>query len=402
MKREFKVGFADVIITPDEPMPLGGYGASSFRKHEKVLDDIHAICTAMTDEQDTTVLFLTIDTTRAYFEVVPEARKMISEATGLPTGQIMISCTHTHSGPDLTNTAEEAVQRYIPKLQQWLVEAAQAALEDRKPARIFTGHVEATGLNFVKHYYNVDEQGEKHFFGDNFGRHVMDETTRHTTDADPTMHIIRFKREGGKDVVLCNWRAHPQLTGGNKIKNLSADYPAPFREILGAQLNCHVHFLQGAAGNINPKSRIPGEQYSLDHRVFGARLAYFAVKCLDHDMQEVAAGTIKTKQLIYPGRADHSMDHKAADGAKVWKFFMDTGDREGTAALCKEHGFASVYHAGSVSAKAHAPETLDLELNAITIGDALAFVTAPNELFDTNSVYTEEHSPYEKIGRAHV
>ena len=86
---------------------------------------------------------------------------MISEATGLPTERIMISCTHTQSGPDLTNTAEEAVQRYIPRLQQWLVEAAQAALEDRKPARIFTGHVEATGLNFVKHYYNVDEKGEK-------------------------------------------------------------------------------------------------------------------------------------------------------------------------------------------------------------------------------------------------
>lgn len=394
MEQQFKVGFADIIITPDEPMPLGGYGASSYRKHEQVLDDIHAICTAMTDEADSTVLFLTIDTTRAYFEVVPEARKMISAATGLPTERIMISCTHTHSGPDLTNTAEEAVQRYIPKLQQWLVEAAQLALEDRKPARIFTGHVEATGLNFVKHYYNVDENGEKRFFGDNFGKHVMDETTRHTTNADPTMHVVQFKREGGKDVVLCNWRAHPQLTGGNKIKNLSADYPAPFREILGAQLNCHVHFLQGAAGNINPKSRIPGEQYSLDHRVFGARLAYFAVHCLEHNMEQIQPGAIQTKQLIFPGRADHSMDHKAADGAKVWKFFMQTGDREGTAALCKEHGFASVYHAGSVSAKAHAPETLDLELNAITVGNALAFVTAPNELFDTNSVYTEEHSPY--------
>lgn len=395
MEHEFFVGYADIVITPDEPMPLGGYGASSFRKHEKVLEDIHAIGTAMTDGGGSTVLFLTIDTTRAYFEAVPEARKMISAVTGLPTERIMVTCTHTHSGPDLTNTAEEAVQRYIPKLQQWLVECAQAALEDRKPARIFAGHVEATGLNFVKHYYNVDENGEKHFFGDNFGKHVMDETTRHTTEADPTMYILQFKREGGKDVVLCNWRAHPQLTGGGKIKNLSADYPAPFREILGAQLNCHVHFLQGAAGNINPKSRIPGEQYSLDHRVFGARLAYFALHCLEHDMEELPAGAIRTKQLIFPGRADHSMDHKCAEGAEVWKFFAETGDREGTAVLCKKYGFASVYHAGSVSAKAHAPETIDLELNAIVIGDALAFVTAPNELFDTNSVYTEEHSPYQ-------
>ena len=37
---------------------------------------------------------------------------------------------------------------------------------------------------------------------------------------------------------------------------------------------------------------------------------------------------------------------------------------------------------------------MDVELNTITIGDDVAFVTAPNELFDTNSVYVEEHSPY--------
>ena len=60
----------------------------------------------------------------------------------------------------MTNTEEEAIQRYIPKVQAWLVECAQAALEDRKPATISVGDIEATGLNFVKHYYNV-ENGEK-------------------------------------------------------------------------------------------------------------------------------------------------------------------------------------------------------------------------------------------------
>lgn len=393
MENVFKVGFADVIITPDEPMPLGGYGASSYRKHEKVLEDIHAIGTAMEDADGTQVLMLTTDTTRAYFQAIPEARKMISAQTGLPVERIMITGTHTHSGPDLTNTAEEAVQRYIPKLQAWLVECAKAALEDLKPARIFVGHVEATGLNFVKHYYNL-ENGEKKFFGDNFGRHVMDETTRHTTEADPTLHLVRFQREGGKDVVLANWRAHPQLTGGSKIKNLSADYPAPFRQVLGAQLNCHVHFLQGAAGNINPKSRIPGEQYTADHNVFGARLAYFAVKCLEYGMEEVPAGKLRTKQVIYPGAVNHSMDHLRQEAAEVWRIFAQTGDRVEAMVLGKQYGFASVYHAGSVSAKAASPETIDLELNAIAIGEDLAFVTAPNELFDTNSVYTEEHSPF--------
>lgn len=395
MESKFLVGFADVVITPNEPMPLGGYGATSHRKHEKVLEDIHAIGTAMTDAQGNTVLILTTDTTRAYFEAIPEARRMISEATGLPVEQIMITATHTHSGPDLTNTAEEAVQRYIPQVQNWLVQCAQEALADRKPARIFVGDVEATGLNFVKHYYNVTADGEKHFFGDNFGKHVMDETTRHTTEADPTMHLIRFVREGGKDVVLANWRAHPQLTGGSKIKNLSADYPAPFRQILGAQLNCHVQFLQGASGNINPKSRIPGEQYSLDHNVFGARLAYFAVKGLENNMTEVPAGMIRSKKVMLRGIADHTMDHLRKEGAEVWKYFATTGDREGTAEMCRKYGFNSVYHAGSVASKAAGPEYVDLELYAVAVGEHLAFVTAPNELFDTNSVYTEEHSPFD-------
>jgi len=394
MSEQFLVGFADVITTPDEPVPLGGYGATSFRKHEKVLEDIHAIGTAMTDAQGNTVLILTIDATRAYFEAVPEARKMISAETGLPVDRIMITATHTHSGPDMTNLAEESIQRYIPKLQGWLVECAKLALEDRKPATIYVGDVEATGLNFVKHYYNVDADGQKCFFGDNFGKHVMDETTRHTTEADPTMHLVQFKREGGKDVVLANWRAHPQLTGGGKIKNLSADYPAPFRQILGAQMDCNVHFLQGAAGNINPKSRIPGEQYTADHNVFGARLAYFAVNCLEHNMRQVEPGTIRTKQVIFAGPVNHSMDHKREAGKEVWRYFSETGDREGCRELCSKHGFASVYHAASVSAKAACPATIDLELNAIAVGDALAFVTAPNELFDTNSQYTEEHSPF--------
>lgn len=111
-------------------------------------------------------------------------------------------------------------------------------------------------------------------------------------------------------------------------------------------------------------------------------------------MEEIPAGLIQTKQLQFAGKVNHSMDHKRDEAIKVWKHFADTGDREGTAALCEEYGFASVYHAGSVASKAGSPETIDLELDAITIGDSLAFVTAPNELFDTNSVYTEEHSPY--------
>ena len=38
---------------------------------------------------------------------------------------------------------------------------------------------------------------------------------------------------------------------------------------------------------------------------------------------------------------------------------------------------------------------MDIELNAIMLGDQVSLVTAPNELFDTNAVWLEENSPTE-------
>ena len=39
---------------------------------------------------------------------------------------------------------------------------------------------------------------------------------------------------------------------------------------------------------------------------------------------------------------------------------------------------------------------LNIKTNAITLGD-IGIVTAPNELFDTLSVYVEDHAPFKKV-----
>ena len=394
MEHTFLVGFADVIITPDEPIPLGGFGASSHRFHNNVLEDIHAVGTVMTDAEGSSVLFITVDTTRAYNEAVPQARQMISEATGLPVDRIMVTCTHTHSGPDMTNTSEPAIQRYIPKFQAWLVECAQTALGDRKPAKMFVGDGEVTGLSFIKHYVNTAPDGTLSYFGDGFGVQKTDETTRHVIDVFDTMHLVQFRREGGKDVVIVNWRAHPTLTGGGDTIDLSADYPGPFRQVLAAQLDCHVHFIQGAGGNVNPKSRIRTENYTADHRVHGARLAYFAIKALEMNMRPMEPGPIRDVHVEFAGKCDHRMDHMAEIARELCNYFNRSGDRDGARAKAKAAGFNSIYHAASVVSKAKAGATMDLELHAIAVGDGLAFVTAPNELFTVNSQYTEAHSPF--------
>ena len=395
MEKKFLVGFGDVIITPEWPVPLGGCSFdSSTRFFNNIFEDIHAIATAMTDEEGSSLVYVTFDLVRAYNQVVAAVKEALSEKLGLPKERIMVSCTHTHSAPDIINQKEESIQRYEPILIEKVIEAGVLAWEDRKPATMSVGKIAAPGLNHVKHYKHTLPDGTVKFFGDNFGVPVIDETTCHTTDADPTLRLVRFAREGGKDVIIANFQAHPQLTGGAKNYNLSADYPGVFREVLGAQLNCHVHFLQGACGNINPKSRLARENYTVKHRVHGARLAYFAIKCLEEQMQEVTPGPIKSKQLIYHGKINHTLDYLVDRAQEIIDLHAKTGDRELCMRMGAAYGIDSPNMATFIIIKSRAAEYFDMELNAITVGDHLALVTAPNELFDTNACYTEANSPY--------
>jgi len=196
-------------------------------------------------------------------------------------------------------------------------------------------------------------------------------------------------------VGLANWQAHPQLTGRAKMKNLSADYPGVFRNVLGAQLNCHVHFLQGACGNTNPKSRLRRENYTVDHKVHGAKLAYYAVTCLEHYMKPVEDTRITTKQTVYRGMINHTQDHLADKAREIMAVYEKTGDMELCTRMGEPYGIASPKAATFILIRMRQPAYYDMELNAIAVGDQLAFVTAPNEIFHRNALGVEALSPYE-------
>ncbi|MBE6981241.1 MAG: hypothetical protein E7437_02825 [Ruminococcaceae bacterium] len=395
MGNKLLVGFGDMVITPEEPVPLGGCSFdSSTRFFENIFEDIHGIATAITDAQGNSILFVTMDLVRAYNGVVKAVKEQLSEKLGLGQDRIMVTCTHTHSAPDLINGKEPSIQRYEPWLIEKLVAAGVAAWEDRKPATMRYGKILAPGLNFVKHYQHTLPDGTVKYFGDGFGTPVYDETTEHVDPADPTLRLVQFHREGGKDVVIANFQAHPQLTGGANKKNLSADYPGVFREVLGAQLDCHVHFLQGACGNINPKSRLARENYTVDHRVHGAKLAYYGVRCLEKYMKTAEDTTLKTHQTVFRGMIDHSLDHLADAAREVMAVYDTTKDMEACKRAGEPYGIESYRKAAFILIHMRQPEYYDMELNVISLGEELAMVTAPNELFHRNALGVENLSPY--------
>ena len=391
---KYKVGFGRVDITPTESMPLSGMGITSKRMSRVVRDGLFATCIAITDEQDTTVLLYTIDLQSSSGTVL-SCRSTIAEETGVPESNIFISATHTHAGPHVDNGEIESCARYREVLREKLPVAAVEAMADRCDAKLYMGHVEAERMNFVKHYYNVDEKGNKLFFGDNFGKAVYDETTRHATDADPTMHLLRAVRNGKKDIVLCNFRAHPHSTSGVTQYVLSADFISDFREFVEKEdLLCAYY--QGAAGNINNKSRLVDEMYASECRAYGRKLSEFALKGLQN-MTEVACGPIRTVQKTLTLEINKPTAEEMEYVERVRKVWQETVDFQRAIAQGAEIGIRSPYQANAMRGRYYDDETEDSELNAVAFGDAFAMITAPNELFDTISVYVEDHADFPKV-----
>ncbi len=388
------IGFGRRDISPKEPQPLAGYGNCERRMPDQILlDPLYTTCIAFSDEADSTVLIFTMDLIHHGDRSINAIREAIEKQLGIPGNRVMLQGTHTHSAPDLWGSQMECMSRYLDQVVEASVEAAKEALADRSEAEIYYGSVETYHLNFVKHYQHTTPEGEVKYFGDNFGVNTIDETTRHITEVDPTMHLLKIVRSGKKDIIMANWRAHATLTGGLKKPEVSADFPGAFREAMEEKLDCLFAFHQGAAGNLNPSSRIPSELRTRDYKLHGQYLAEHALEGLQN-MKKLAGGPVAIKQHIMMGKVDHSEDYRIEDAKKVVDVWVKTSDYAAVKEVAAPLGIRSPYKATAICRRFNGPQELDLELNTITVGDELAFITAPNELFDTISVMVEEGSAY--------
>lgn len=70
------------------------------------------------------------------------------------------------------------------------------------------------------------------------------------------MYMLKIAREDAKDILLCNWRAHPTVTGGSTKLNVSGDYVAVLRQQIEKESDCLFAYFQGEAGNQNPRTRM--------------------------------------------------------------------------------------------------------------------------------------------------
>ena len=386
MLTQLKAGHARQDITPGFPVPLGGYGNTQYRIHESVETPICAVCVAISDGENTALLYH-LDLVGLPEAVVSACKKGIFEATGILEDNILLNVTHTHAAPDL-NSSLDSIQKYIPQLQSAIISLAASALADMENAALQIGSARLEKLNFVRRYLLSDGS----YGGDNFGDFVNNTILAHETEADNLMQVVRLVRQEKKDILLVNWQAHPHPMGGSKKTELTADIVGKFRAKAEKEHDILFAYCQGCAGNINSHSRVPGEDYNKDPEAISDAMKDGLTKILG-TMRPVKSGPVKVSTEIFCAPINHAWDHKVDDAKKVQAFWEGKTAKEATP-YARSLGFNSVYHANAVIHRSKMADSLSYRIGAVSFGD-ICIVWAPNELFDATGLYLKSVLPYE-------
>ena len=233
----FKTGVGREIITPPIGARLYGYTLDVFC--ESVHDDLTATAIAF-EQGGKRAMLISATVCLINTELSDEIRGKVSAATGIPAANIILSATHTHSGPCTAgNTGWGPLDRdycdniFIPQI----IKASKSAVQNLEPALMGVGTVESkTGIN--RRQLNQDNHVS---LGQNpWGCY------------DPAMTVISFQNPAGKPLAnIVHYGAH--CTAAGKNTEITRDWAGAMIDRLDAESGAVTAFFNGAEGDAGPR-----------------------------------------------------------------------------------------------------------------------------------------------------
>ena len=361
----YSVGWYRGDITPKEPMPLDGMGNNEGRMNTnwEIKTELMAGVTVIADEtgMENAIVLISVDTLFIQKELSGNICAAISDATGIPANRIFLSASHTHCGVDhdaLYQQTRDYLEDFYHDVTQYVV----WAVEDLKPATIQVGSIdiidaEGDSLNMSRRY--IDDEGNAYSGVDKAPTYpVAPSGALRESDSDTEMQLIRFVREGGKDIVLSNYQTHPSGWSSGTNGYVSAEHWKIFREKVEADnADTICTFFLGASGNVgfNTAAKLTtfedpnGTVHNASNWTGkGNAIAGFATYLLNNGMTTVAPGTLKVANHTF-----QTEDYNEAGSSYT---------------------------------------NIDLDLNVVTIGGNIAFVTTPYEPFHENGTQMKAYA----------
>ena len=392
---QFRVGHGRVNITPQDAVPMAGYGDSDLRLSTGFLDYIYTTCVAITDENDDTLLMFTVDILASNKDITEKVKEQVSAATGVPVDHILFNASHSHSSIDSKSNLRSALD-WNNMYKDACAEAARTALADRLPAKMYWTSVDLTGYNYNRHYFT--EYGEA--YGVNHSRYCKGTPARHTYEANHIMFLVNFVREGGKDVMLSNWRCHSTMTsrfssaaGQSAPTNISSDWVGMVRAYIEKQYGNHFVYLQGDSGtSVGTTSLAEEYQPPKDYKEYAREVADIMIEQIDKGWEEIQTGPIVIVEEEFEAASNKEELEHVAEARLVYNKWQETHNGNIACAADPTHYIQSQYHAGYLISRSALPATMKFYIAVGRIGD-LAFTQAPFETFDTNGNFVRDNSP---------
>ena len=244
---EWRVGTARTNITPSGPIWMGGYAA---RNHpsEGVLQPIWAKALLFEDQAGSRAAIITLDLIGIDRGLADAVCQRVFQKTGIPRPQIVLNCSHTHSGPvvagvtplvyDLDVQQQAAVDDYAKTLADKLVFLVEAAVKDLRPARLAFGEGQATfGANRRAMRVKAPEGAPKPPAPVDHGVPVL---------------AVRDEKDALR-AVLFGYACHSTTLG---IYEINGDYPGFAQAALETgHSGVTALFMAGCGADVNPNPR---------------------------------------------------------------------------------------------------------------------------------------------------
>ncbi len=246
-----KAGIVRKDITPPQGLELAGYPHYP-RYNTGAHDPLYATCMYL-ENDGVAVAMVTLDLLFFSKKHVLETRKRVEKTCNIPGSHVMISCSHTHSGPwasgrldiESLEAGKEQPAEYVETLIQSIVDIITDAKENAFKAAFTSGTALCGAESGIG--------GNRRMPG---GPH------------DPLVSVMAVKDEtNAVRGMFVNYTLHPTFI--HEWSNVcTADYPCYLKlQLEDMEPGVIVGFTQGTSGNQSSRYYRQGESYDEAERV---------------------------------------------------------------------------------------------------------------------------------------
>ena len=383
--KKLQAGATMIDITPQNPMFLHGYPHVE-RISQGIHDPLYASALII-DNGEMQIGFCAVDVIFISREITDRVRERVQLTTGIPGQNLMVSASHTHSGPVIFSDifcdpiVPKADPEYISYLVDKLVQVYVEAFQNKKECKIYITSADGSGVG-----------GNR--------RNKMDA-------ADPDVSIVVLKEAETDRIFALStiYCMHPTVLHEDS-KLYSADFPGYTREYVKKELGEDIILLYhtGPSGNQSPRHFIKSNTFDEAKRLgfmLGERIMDCVWKLDDARFKDWVPISVRHSSVMLPKKTFVPVE--AAEKKvilvknKLEKMRLDKAPASEIRTVeCDWFGAEENKKLAEMTASREIDQiyqsVLPLEINVIGIDDS-HFVFLPGEMFVEYSLIIKEKSP---------